>query len=167
MKKYIAFLLAALLLTLPSCGSSESAPEETDGETAAEAAETEAPAETEPETEKPKYERPANEEVIHYTTLELLKDAVYDRAAGLFLMYFTNNELLYSADSKCSIGLISDEEAVSITGKPDMTAYPDMQIDEDDFCGIAIKVDEEIPTGDYLISVTFENYIVSFEQTIQ
>ncbi len=167
MKKYIAFLLAALMLTLPSCGSAEPEAEDTAGETLLETtAPDTAPAE-EAETEKPKYERPEDEEVINYTTLELSKDAVYDRAAGLFLMYFTNEELLYNAETKCSIGLISDEEAVSVTGKPDMTAYPDMQIDEDDFCGIAIKVDEEIPAGDYLVSVTFANYIVTFEHVIQ
>lgn len=169
MKKYIALLLALTGLTfaMASCSSGEGEAEETTLETEAPiettAPETEAE-ETEPET---KYERPADEEVINYEELELEKDAVYDRANGLFVMYFTDHELLYPEDAKCSIGLISDEEAFSITGTPDFTAYPDVKIDEDDFCGIAIKVDEEIPAGEYLVSVTFDSYIVSFDFNIQ
>ena len=169
MKKYIAFMLAALMFAMTACSSGEA--EETVPETEAPAAEeiTEViPEETEEETEeKGKYERPEDVEVIEYVTLELEKDPVYDRAAGLFVMYFTDHELLYPADAKCSIGLISDEEAISVTGTPDMTAYPDVMIDEDDFCGIAIKVKEEIPAGDYLISVTFDRYIVSFDYSVQ
>lgn len=165
MKKYIALLLAALMLTMAACssGSSEEA-EETVQETEAPAETETVPEETEPEV---KYERPADEEVITYTTLELEKDVIYDRAAGLFVMYFTDHELLYPEDVKCSIGLISDEEAFSITGTPDFTAYPDVKVDEDDFCGIAIKIDEEIPAGEYLASITFDDYIVSFDFTAQ
>lgn len=169
MKKYIALLLllAGPMLAMASCSSGEAEAEETAAET--EAAETTAPEETVEEETEPetKYERPADEEVITYETLELEKDAVYDRANGLFVMYFTDHELLYPEDTKCSIGLISDEEAFSITGTPDFTAYPDVKIDEDDFCGIAIKIDEEIPAGEYLVSVTFDTYIVSFDFNIQ
>lgn len=169
MKKYIALMLAALMLAMASCSSGEAedasaettAPEETVGEVVPEETEAE---ETEAEV---KVERPEDEEVITYITLELEKDPVYDRTAGLLVMYFTDHEMLYSADAKCYIGLISDEEAISITGTPDMAAYPDMMIDEDDFCGIAIKVDEEIPAGEYLASVTFDSYIVSFDFNVQ
>lgn len=172
MKKYIAFLLAALMLSAVSCSSGEGEPEETAApETeASEAVETteEVPEEPEAEAEEPvKHERPEEVEVIEYKTLELEKDPVYDRAAGLFALYFTDHELLYPADAKCSVGLISDEEAVSVSGTPDMEAYPDMFIDNDDFCGIAIKVAEEIPAGDYFISVTFDRYIVNFDYTVQ
>lgn len=170
MKKYIAFLLAALMLSAVSCSSGEGEPEETAApETeASEAVETteEVPEEPEAEAEE-KHERPEEVEVIEYKTLELEKDPVYDRAAGLFALYFTDHELLYPADAKCSVGLISDEEAVSVSGTPDMEAYPDMFIDNDDFCGIAIKVAEEIPAGDYFISVTFDRYIVNFDYTVQ
>lgn len=172
MKKYIAFLLAALMLSAVSCSSGEGETEETAApETeASEAVETteEVPEEPEAEAEEPvKHERPEEVEVIEYKTLELEKDPVYDRAAGLFALYFTDHELLYPADAKCSVGLISDEEAVSVSGTPDMEAYPDMFIDNDDFCGIAIKVAEEIPAGDYFISVTFDRYIVNFDYTVQ
>lgn len=172
MKKYIAFLLAALMLSAVSCSSGEGEQEETAApETeASEAVETteEVPEEPEAEAEEPvKHERPEEVEVIEYKTLELEKDPVYDRAAGLFALYFTDHELLYPADAKCSVGLISDEEAVSVSGTPDMEAYPDMFIDNDDFCGIAIKVAEEIPAGDYFISVTFDRYIVNFDYTVQ
>ena len=172
MKKYIAFLLAALMLSAVSCSSGEAETEETAApETeVSEAVETteEVPEEPEAEAEEPvKHERPEEVEVIEYKTLELEKDPVYDRAAGLFALYFTDHELLYPADAKCSVGLISDEEAVSVSGTPDMEAYPDMFIDNDDFCGIAIKVAEEIPAGDYFISVTFDRYIVNFDYTVQ
>ncbi len=172
MKKYIAFLLAALMLSAVSCSSGEAETEETaapetEVSEAVENAE-EVPEEPEAEAEEPvKHERPADVEVIEYKTLELEKDPVYDRAAGLFALYFTDHELLYEADAKCSVGLISDEEAISVSGTPDMEAYPDMFIDNDDFCGIAIKVNEEIPAGDYFVSVTFDRYIVNFDYTVQ
>lgn len=173
MKKYIAFLLAALMLAMTSCSSAE--PEETAGaaDGAAENIEeviSEEPAEEEEEVKEEevvKHERPEDVEVINYETLKLEKDPVYDRAAGLFVLYFTDHEIVYSADAKCSIGLISDEEAISVTGTPDMEAYPDMFIDEDDFCGVAIRVAEEIAAGDYLVSVTFASYIVNFDYTVQ
>ena len=169
MKKYIAFLLAALMLAMTSCSSGEA--EET-------AAETEAPAETAAETASPetvpeeeeteaKVERPENETVIQYNTLELEKDAVYDHTSGLLVLYFTNHELVYPEDTKCSVGLISDEEAFSITGTPDTAAYPDMQTSEDEFNGIAIKLSEDIPAGEYFASITFDEYIVSFDFTAQ
>ncbi len=172
MKKYIAFLLAALMFSAVSCSSGEGEAEETAApETEAVAVvepTEEVPEETEEEKEEEvKHERPADVEVIEYKTLELEKDPVYDRAAGLFALYFTDHELLYAEDVKCSVGLISEEEAVSISGTPDMEAYPDMFVDNDDFCGVAIKVSEEIPAGDYFISVTFDDYIVNFDYTIQ
>ena len=172
MKKYIAFLLAALMLSAVSCSSGEAETEETaapetEVSEAVENAE-EVPEEPEAEAEEPvKHERPADVEVIEYKTLELEKDPVYDRAAGLFALYFTDHELLYEADAKCSVGLISDEEAISVSGTPDMEAYPDMFIDNDDFCGIAIKLAEEIPAGDYFVSITFDRYIVNFDYTVQ
>ncbi len=166
MKKYIAFLLAALMLAMTSCSSGEA--EESAEETEAPAAVETVPEETKEETEeKVKHERPEDVEVIDYITLELEKDPVYDRAAGLLVLYFTDHEIVYPADTKCSIGLISDEEAVSVTGTTDMTAYPDMFIDDDDFCGVAIKVSEEIPAGDYFVSVTFDSYIANFDYTVQ
>ncbi len=173
MKKYIALMLAGLMLavSMTACSSGEAGAEIPEETAAPETvpAETEAAAEapeTEEETEPaPKHERPADVEVIDYITLELEKDAVYDRAAGIFVMYFTDHELLYPEDAKCSIGLISSEEAFSIPGTPDFTAYPDVKIDEDDYCGIAIQIAEEIPVGEYRASVTFDRYIVNFDFT--
>ncbi|MBR5311702.1 MAG: hypothetical protein IKU40_02340 [Clostridia bacterium] len=172
MKKYIAFLLAAMMLSAVSCSSGEGDAEETaapETEISDAAENTEEMPEEAPEEaeEQVKHERPEEVEVIVYTTLELEKDPVYDRASGIFALYFTDHELLYPADAKCSVGLISDEEAVSVTGTPDMEAYPDMFIDNDDFCGIAIKVTEEIPAGDYFVSITFDRYIVNFDYTVQ
>ena len=168
MKKYIALLLAGLLLALPmtACSSGE-AGEELPQETAApETVPAETEAETEEETEpEHKHERPAEVEVIDYIKLELEKDAIYDRAAGIVVMYFTDHELLYPEDARCSVGLISEEEAFSIPGTPDFTAYPDVKIDEDDYCGIAVKIEEEIPAGEYRASVTFDRYIVNFDFT--
>lgn len=170
MKKYIAFLLAALMLSAVSCSSGEaeeSAPE-TEAPAAAENVAEEIPEETEEETvEEEEHKRPEPVEVINYRPLELEKDPVYDRAAGLLVLYFTDHEIVYPADAECSIGLISEEEAVSISGAPDMTSYPDMFVDDNNFCGVAIKMSEEIPTGDYFISVTFDDYIVTFDYTVQ
>ena len=143
MKKYIAFLLAALMLSAVSCSSGEGETEET-AAPETEASETvenveEVPEEPEAEAEEPvKHERPADVEVINYKTLELEKDPVYDRAAGLLALYFTDHEIIYPADAKCSVGLISEEEAVSVSGTPDMEAYPDMFVDSNNFCGVAI-----------------------------
>lgn len=173
MKKYIVLMLAGLMLamTMTACSSGEAEaeiPEETavpEIVPAETEAETEAP-ETEEETEPShKHERPEDVEVINYITLELEKDAIYDRAAGIFVMYFTDHELVYPEDAKCSVGLISSEEAFSIAGTPDFTSYPDVKIDEDDYCGIAIKIAEEIPAGEYRASVTFDRYIVNFDFT--
>ncbi len=163
MKKYIALLLAGLMLSMAACSSET--PEETETETSAPETVAEAEeVETEPET---KIERPEDETVINYITLELEKDAIYDRDAGVIVMYFANHQIWYEADTKCSIGLISDEEAFSISGTPDMTAYPDVIVDDDDYCGIAIKVDEEISAGTYFVSVTFDEYIVNFDFTVE
>lgn len=168
MKKYIALILAAMILTLPSCSSGEADGDETEETIVSEAEIEPEIEETEPETEEETvFERPADEEVITYTSLELEKDPVYDRDTGLFVLYFTDHELWYKEDAKCYIGLVSDSEAASVTGTPDMVAYPDMMIDEDDFCGIAIRVDEEIPAGEYFVSVTFDNYIANFDYTIE
>jgi len=169
MKKYIALMLAALMFAMASCSSGEAEETAVDPDTIPEVLEEAAveEPETEETEEKVKHERPENVEVINYKTLELEKDPVYDRAAGLFVMYFTDHELLYPADAQCSVGLISSEEAFSIAGKPDMTSYPDVMVDEDDFCGVAIKLDEEIPAGEYFVSVTFDKYIVSFDYNIQ
>ncbi len=170
MKKYIAFLLAALMLSAVSCSSGEaeeSAVPETEAPVAEEPVEA-VPEETEEETEEEvKNERPGEVEVINYRTLELEKDPVYDRTSGLLALYFTDHEIIYPADAECSIGLISEEEAISISGTPDMETYPDMFVDNNNYCGVAIKAAEEIPAGDYFISVTFDDYIVTFNYTVQ
>ena len=168
MKRYIALTLAALMLAMTACSSADTEESAADVNAPAENAEEVMSEESAEEAEEEKKnERPEDVEVIDYKTLKPEKDPVYDRASDLFVLYFTDHEIVYPADASCSIGLISDEEAVSVTGTPDMNAYPDMFVTDEDYCGIAIKVSEDIPAGDYLVSITFDRYIVSFDHTIQ
>lgn len=162
MKKYIALLLlAGLMITAQSCGSQ---PEE---ETETDAPETEAvetiPEETEPETE---YERPEDEPYIEFSDCTLSSDPVYDKDAGLLVLNFNEDDVWYDADSKCYIGLISEDAATSFMGSIDLDAYPEFKVDDYSYNGVAIKPEEELPAGEYTVSVTFGSNICTFDMTI-
>ncbi len=156
MKKYIiaALLLSSLLLTGCSSGDAETI-EETESETTISS-------ETESETQP----HPTNEEVIDFQKLYLSADPVYEN--GLLVLYFTSENVSYTADSKCSIGVIATEEAYSIKSSPDFTAYPDMLVSEGKYKGIALRPSEELESGSFKFSITIDGYIVdSFDMTVQ
>lgn len=157
MKKYITLLLLTACM-LSSCSS---APAENETETTPQETEETVASETSTETAPP---QSGNAEVFEYHTLELDRDAVYEN--GVFLLYFTENDIWYESDADFRIGIRSSEEAYTIAATVETKAYPDMAV-EDEYCGIALKPAEEIPAGEYRISVTFEQYICDFELTIE
>lgn len=157
MKKYITLLLLTACV-LSSCSS---APAEDETETTPQETEENIESETSTETAPP---QPGNVEVFEYHTLELDRDAVYEN--GVFLLYFTEDDIWYESDADFRIGIRSSEEAYTIAATVETEAYPDMAV-EDEYCGIALKPAEEIPAGEYRFSVTFEQYICDFELTIE
>ena len=164
MKKYIVLLLlAGLMITAQSCGSQSEEETETEApETAA--VETE-PAETEaPETE---YERPEDEPYVEFSDCTLSSDPIYDKTAGLLVLYFNEDDVWYDADSKCYIGLISEDAATSVVGTIDFDTYPEMKIDDYSYNGIAIRPEEELESGEYTVSITFGANICTFDMTIE
>lgn len=164
MKKYIALLLLTAAV-LSACSSAPESAEETTAETESapvtETAVPETEAETEAQTEAPK---PENVEVFEYHTLELAKDPEFKD--GVLLLYFTENDVWFEPDASFYIGLRSEDEAYSISASSETEQYPDMMV-EDEYCGIALRPAEEIPAGEYRMSVTFEEYICDFELAIQ
>lgn len=165
LKKYIALLLVFASLSLSACSSAPA--EDSAEDTAAEetvldtAPETE---ETEPET---KYVRPENEEYVEYKNVHLASDPVYDKANSMMVLYFEDKEIWYPADSECYVAYISDTAANSILSAPDLEAYPDMLLENGDYCGVALKMEDEIPAGSYEIAVSFGTYTCSFEMTVE
>ena len=167
MKKYIALLLVLTSLALSACSS---APAEDTAEDTPPAEET--VLDTSPETEETEAEtKPAppvqNEEYVNYKNLHMGVDPVYDKANNLLVLYFEDKNIWYTEDAACYVAYISDTAANSIDAKPDLTAYPDMLLDNGDYCGVALRLDGEIPAGTYEIAVSFASYSCSFEMTVQ
>lgn len=158
MKKYIALILALAALSMAGCSSSEKE-DETETET-----ETSAESETETETENT-LPTPENVDVIDFEILELEKDPVYEN--GIMALYFTNHEVWYDENTEASIGVVATDEAYTVKASIDYDAYPDMKIDDDNYCGIALRPSFEIDPGDYRISITFDDYKVEFNMAIK
>lgn len=159
MKKYISLLLLAAAL-LTACSSDGEVTEETlpaNDDVIEEIEETEAESETEVKI-------PESVDVFEYHTLELSKEPVWED--GVLVLYFTEDDLWFETDSSFYIGLRSEDEAYSVSAVSETALYPDMLV-EDEYCGIALRPSEEIPAGEYRMSVTFEHYICDFEMTIQ
>ena len=172
MKKTPILLLCALLALNAACSKGKTA-DETDS-AAAPQADVEAissdvsPAGTGEASEEPAEGTetnalPENVEVSAITELELARPTQIEN--GILVMYFTDEELFYEPDAPCSIGLISSDMADSISGTFDMTSYPDM-FSGDDYRGAAIVPSEPIPSGNYTFSVSFGNYLVNFDMTV-
>ena len=171
MKRITMLLLCALLAMSVSCSRSRSGEESettaADPAPSVSAAADESPAEESPETEAPEEgpaEVPENVKVSSIIDLELAKPAVIE--GNTLVLYFTDEELWYPEDAACSIGLISSEVADSISGTLDMTSYPDM-FDGDSCRGAAIVASEPIPPGSYTFSVSIDNYLVTFDMTVE
>lgn len=161
MKKYITLLLLTALFA-SACSSAPEYTEDTAADTESAPVEETAPeSETEAETEAPRQD---NVEVFEYVKLELAKDPVFTN--GVLLLYFTDDDIWFEQDTSFYIGLRSSDEAYTIGASSETALYPDMMV-EDAYCGIALRPNEEIPAGEYKMSVTFEEYICDFELTVQ
>ena len=163
MKKYIAMLLVFASLTLSACSSAPSEDTDAVNDTAAETVDTTIE-ETQPETD---YVRPEDEEYVDYRSLHLASDPVYHADTKTLVLYFEDYEIWYPEDAACDVAYVSDLAANSIPAKPDMTSYPDMKLENGDYKGVALVLDEAIPTGTHEIYVSFSNYSCNFEMTIQ
>ena len=183
MKKALSIILAALMLSasfaLTACSGGngdETTPEttgETTGETTADTeaettpeteAETTAPeteAETETETTLP---TPEDVEIIDFEVLTLEKDPVYEN--GTFVLYFTDHDVIYDENTVVNIGVVAEDEAYTVKGTIDFTTYPDMKVDNNNYCGIALTPAFEIDSGEYRFSITFDDYKVEFNMAV-
>ncbi len=164
MKRIAAALSAVLLLTAASCTlkNADPLPEEENADvtitqSAPEAADTPA--------EEPLGE-PAAAPEISYTSfkqLELESKPYFQN--GELILYFTNHEIWYDSGEAAFIGMISDGSAVSVPASIVTSKHPELESGED-YLGVALAPSEPIPAGAYTFTVTFSEYIVSFEMTV-
>ena len=158
MKKYTALILALLMLV--SCSSA--VPEnETESETEAE---TIVEMETEAETEK---KEPVMMEVFNFYHLEAAGEPKFED--GMLVVYFTEDDIRFTDESEFYIGLRGDGNAYSVKATPQIDLYPDMITNEEKhyYSGVALLPEEAIPAGEYLMSVTFEEFICEFNITVE
>ena len=160
MKKYLALILAALLLT--SCSSE--APEAEEAAEIAPAEETEVmeiiPTDPAVEDELPEPEVIEKPEIEQFTTLEVEGTPVYEN--GNLIIHF-GKSVWYELDDAVSVGMILSTAAESMGGKIVSDQYPELLNEEDEYDGVAIQPAETLPTGNCLFSITFGEYLVSFE----
>ena len=166
MKKFIALMLVFAALTMSACSSAPEAEDPSADDTGTAAADT-APAETEETAPATEYIRPADEEYVDYRNVHLASDPVYSAADKTLVLYFEDFEIWYPENAECYVAYISDVAANSITAVPDLTAYPDMKLENGDYSGVALKLDEAIPSGTFEIAVSFHTYSCSFEMTVE
>ena len=159
MKRYIALLLAFAALSLQACSASDDETEDIETET-----EIETEAETEAET-APQVLKPEEIEFTSFEELTLVKDPVYEN--GMMVLYFNENDVMYNENTDANIGVVAADEAYTVKAEIDFDSFPDMKVDESNYCGIALKPSFEIDPGEYRISITFDEYKVEFEMTIQ
>mgnify|MGYP002621566726 FL=1 len=159
MKKYIAAILAVTAIVssvaLTSCSSSGNEDETTPNTAETTSPETDAETVTEAETSLP---TPEDVEVIDFEVLTLEKDPVYEN--GTFVLYFTDHDVIYDENTVVNIGVVAEDEAYTVKGTIDFTTYPDMKVDDNNYCGIALSPAFEIDSGEYRFSITFDDYKV-------
>lgn len=158
MKKYTALILALFMFV--SCSS---AAPEIETEPAIES-ETLAETETEPETEK---KEPVIVEVFNYYHLEAAGEPKFED--GILVVYFTEDDIRYTDESEFYIGVRSEGIAYSVKAASQVALYPDMITNEAKHyhSGVALLPEETIPAGEYLMSVTFEDFICEFNITVE
>ena len=165
MKKYIAAILAVTAIVssvaLTSCSSSGNEDETTSNTAETTAPDTDSETETETETSLP---TPEDVEVIDFEVLTLEKDPVYEN--GTFVLYFTDHDVIYDENTVVNIGVVAEDEAYTVKGTIDFTTYPDMKVDDNNYCGIALSPAFEIDSGEYRFSVTFDDYKVEFNMAV-
>lgn len=155
MKKYIALLLLTSCF-LASCSSEYEYVDDSYEET-----EESTDTDSETETQLPEITEP-----FTYDELELDRDPVFEN--GTFVLYFTDDSVSFSDDTIFRIGVLTPGESYTITAENLTADYADMlaNAEYNEYCGIAIRPNEEIPAGDYEFSVTFDEYIVNFDLTL-
>lgn len=165
MKKYIAAILAVTAIVssvaLTSCSSSGNEDETTPNTAETTSPETDAETVTEAETSLP---TPEDVEVIDFEVLTLEKDPVYEN--GTFVLYFTDHDVIYDENTVVNIGVVAEDEAYTVKGTIDFTTYPDMKVDDNNYCGIALSPAFEIDSGEYRFSITFDDYKVEFNMAV-
>lgn len=159
MKRIAAVLLS--LLVLASCRSAYTDPDPeagvSDSETVPETAE-----ETEPVQEE-ETEEPAEPQYVDLKILELESEPYFQN--GELILYFTNHEIWYEPDEAAYIGIITPYSASSYPASIVTSRHPELE-SEEDYLGVALAPSEPIPAGTYNFSVTFGEYFVSFEMTV-
>ena len=174
-KKTAVLLLCAWLALAPvSCSKKESADmtEETPAaQTEAPVQEAAAPAQEtpadEPEAEPaPEEEHGIPEDVEVQALYELKLSAPAEIRDGILVLFFTEEHIWYDKDAAGSIGMISSDMASSIAATLDTENVPDI-LNGTDYRGVALVPAEPIPAGEYSFSVTFANYIVAFDMTVE
>lgn len=161
MKKYIVLLLAVIAV-LTSCGA-ETAVEET-------SAENETTVETAIETEVETEEISEPLEIMdsfNFYRLEAAEQPVFED--GILIVKFTEEDIRYTDSSVFYIGLRSDSSAYSIKATSQEVLYPELCTNPEKhyYNGVALLPSEEIPAGDYKMSVSFEDFICEFDITVK
>lgn len=165
MKKFIALMLVFAALTLSACSSATENEDTVDTADSTDSAviETESE-EIAPETE---YTRPKDEAYVDYRNVHLISEPIYDAAAKTMVLYFEDYEVWYPENSECYVAYVSDEAANSIPSVPDFTSRPDIKLENGDYKGVVLKMEEPLPSGDYEIVVSFHTYTCSFDMTVE
>jgi len=106
---------------------------------------------------------------VNYETLTLTpSDAnpAFDTATGMFVIRFNEENIRFSNDDPCMIGISNLLDSFSVQAFIDTAAYPEL-VNGEYFTGVAVKPAEALPTGTHKFTVTFGYYIISFEYTVE
>lgn len=164
MKKFIALMLVFAALTLSACSSATETEETENPADGIESAVIETEAEEVPETE---HTRPKDEAYVDYRNVHLASDPIYNAADKTLVLYFEDYEVWYPEEAECYVAYVSDEAANSIPSVPDFTSRPDIKLENGDYKGVVLKMEEPIPSGDYEIVVSFHTYTCSFDMRVE
>ncbi|MCR4905956.1 MAG: hypothetical protein K6A33_07730 [Clostridiales bacterium] len=165
MKRIAAALSAVLLLTAASCTlkNAEPLPDEEEHADVAIEQPASAPADVPEEAPADEPAAPTDPVYVSMKPLELESKPYFQN--GELILYFTNHEIWYEENEAAYIGMISDGSAMSVPASIVTSKHPELEAGED-YLGVALLPSEPIPAGSYTFTVTFSEYIVSFEMTV-
>ena len=164
MKRIAAAILSVLLLSSTSCGlrNSETSQNEENADVTIEQSAPEITAKAE---EEPSGEPTVTADYPYVALKQLELESKPYIQNGELILYFTNHELWYEPDEAAYIGIISDGSAMSVPAAIVTSKHPELESGED-YLGVALRPSEPLPSGSYAFTVTFSEYTVSFEMTI-